>query len=140
MIPDKAKGEKMPVSKAALHGLLQALQEYQECVRLFHDVGAHKDCADCQRFEKGQNAVTAFQYEAFFRESPNSKIPAWRRDILARRLEAIKAIIDRVEARCLAVDGPCPVTSHVITHEEITEIYNLSGGYKAPNPNYKDCP
>jgi hypothetical protein len=68
------------------------------------------------------------------------KVPAWRRDILALRLEAIRMIIEKVDARCAAVDGPCPTTKEMLTTEELCEIYGLAGGYKQPNPNWVDSP
>lgn len=47
---------------------------------------------------------------------------------LESRLQEIRSIIDRVENRCLAVDGPVSNTRHEMTDIELREIYVLAGG------------
>lgn len=44
------------------------------------------------------------------------------------RLDAIKAIIDSVENRCMAADGPVTKTRHEMTDEELRRIYRLASG------------
>lgn len=48
------------------------------------------------------------------------------RDADARRLAAIRAIIEQVDARCAAADGPVPPTLKEMTQDEISTIYALS--------------
>lgn len=44
------------------------------------------------------------------------------------RLRRIKAIIEAVDNRAMATDGPVPPTLQVMTQREISEIYRLAGG------------
>ena len=44
------------------------------------------------------------------------------------RLAAIKLIIETVDNRCMAVDGPVPQTLDEMNQREIAEIYRLAGG------------
>lgn len=47
---------------------------------------------------------------------------------LAKRLIDIRSIIDRVENRAMAVDGPVTNTRIEMTDDELREIYVLAGG------------
>ncbi len=47
---------------------------------------------------------------------------------LRQRLDAIKALIERVDNRCMAADGPVPPKRVEITDDEMRKIYALSGG------------
>ena len=44
------------------------------------------------------------------------------------RLLKIKAIIERVDNRAMATDGPVPSTMQAMTQAEMSEIYRLAGG------------
>lgn len=44
------------------------------------------------------------------------------------RLAAIKEVIEAVDNRCMAVDGPVPSTLDEMSQAEIAEIYRLAGG------------
>lgn len=55
----------------------------------------------------------------------------------AERLKAIVDIIERVDDRCLAADGPVPKTRRQIKDEEIVRIYRLAKGYAAAGPKVK---
>lgn len=44
------------------------------------------------------------------------------------RYEAILTVIDNVETRCMAVDGPVSKTADEITDEELRTIFVLAGG------------
>lgn len=44
------------------------------------------------------------------------------------RLEEIRDIIDTVENRAMAVDGPVSNTRHEMTDKELQNIYLLAGG------------
>lgn len=44
------------------------------------------------------------------------------------RLDKIAEIIEDVDDRCLAVDGPVTPTKDEITADEIRKIYALAGG------------
>lgn len=44
------------------------------------------------------------------------------------RLEQIAGILDSVDRRCMAVDGPVTATRHEITDDELRQIYLLAGG------------
>lgn len=46
----------------------------------------------------------------------------------AQRLAAIRAVIEAVDNRCMAVDGPVPATLDEMSQAEISEIYCLAGG------------
>ncbi len=43
-------------------------------------------------------------------------------------LAQIREIIDRVENRCMAVDGPVTPTTEEMTEDELRRIYVLAGG------------
>lgn len=43
-----------------------------------------------------------------------------------RRLEKIAAIIEQVDNRCMAADGPVTPTNEEITLEELKQIYELA--------------
>jgi len=45
-----------------------------------------------------------------------------------QRFHGIVAVIDGVEIRCMAVDGPVTPTHDEITDEELRTIYVLAGG------------
>ena len=45
-----------------------------------------------------------------------------------QRLRKIRLIIDRVDSRCLAADGPVTPTLQEMNQTEISEIYRLAGG------------
>jgi hypothetical protein len=45
-----------------------------------------------------------------------------------QRLNRIAEIIEFVDHRCQAVDGPVTKTRHEITDDELREIYKLAGG------------
>jgi hypothetical protein len=45
-----------------------------------------------------------------------------------QRLRRIREIIEAVDTRAMATDGPVPPTLQVMTQREISEIYRLSGG------------
>lgn len=45
-----------------------------------------------------------------------------------KRLEKIAEIIERVDNRCAAVDGPVTPTREEITGRELIEIYKLAKG------------
>lgn len=47
------------------------------------------------------------------------------------RLKRIAGVIETVDQRCLAVDGPVPKTRELITDDELREIYRLAGGKPA---------
>lgn len=47
---------------------------------------------------------------------------------LQKRLARIKELIEAVEQRCLAVDGPVSKTCDEITDADLKEIYRLAGG------------
>jgi hypothetical protein len=49
-------------------------------------------------------------------------------DMLRARLQAIKEIIDGVESRCMAVDGPVTNTRREMSDVELQRIYRLAGG------------
>lgn len=44
------------------------------------------------------------------------------------RLTSIKEIIDGIENRCMAAEGPVTNTRHEMTDEELQRIYRLAGG------------
>lgn len=44
------------------------------------------------------------------------------------RLTSIREIIDGIENRCMAADGPVTNTRHEMTDEELRRIYRLAGG------------
>lgn len=44
------------------------------------------------------------------------------------RLASIKEIIDGIENRCMAGDGPVTNTRHEMSDEELRRIYRLAGG------------
>ena len=46
----------------------------------------------------------------------------------AERLARIKEIIFGIENRCMAADGPVPLTSQEITEREVQKIYALTCG------------
>lgn len=46
--------------------------------------------------------------------------------VLEARLERIAKIIEAVDVRATAVDGPVPRTLEVMTQEEMTEIYAVA--------------
>jgi hypothetical protein len=50
----------------------------------------------------------------------------------AARLARIALIIECVEARCMAVDGPVPRTLEVMHEAELMDIYQIASGKKAP--------
>lgn len=54
-----------------------------------------------------------------------SELVFWLRNS-NNRLKEIHGIIDVVEQRCLAADGPVTKTHNEITDEELREIYKLS--------------
>lgn len=54
-----------------------------------------------------------------------------------KRLELIAAIIEGVDQRCSANDGPVSTTKEEITAAEIIEIYRLASG-KIPRKREKD--
>lgn len=45
------------------------------------------------------------------------------------RLTRIASIIERVDERCMAVDGPVTPTLQEMTQEEISAVYALAIGY-----------
>lgn len=45
-----------------------------------------------------------------------------------KRLQRIKEIIEAVDTRAMACDGPVPPTLKEMTQREISEIYRLAGG------------
>ena len=47
---------------------------------------------------------------------------------VAQALTAIRRIIETVDLRAMAADGPVTPTLQEMTQEEISEIYRLSGG------------
>ena len=47
---------------------------------------------------------------------------------LVARLDGIVQIIEAVDRRCMAADGPVPKTREEITDEEMRAIYKLAGG------------
>ena len=47
---------------------------------------------------------------------------------MLERLNRITRIIEQVDNRCMAVDGPVSSTLEEMTQEEISEIYRLSKG------------
>jgi hypothetical protein len=47
------------------------------------------------------------------------------------RLDSIKEIIDGIENRCMAADGPVTNTRHEMSDEELRRIYRLAGGTTA---------
>lgn len=51
-----------------------------------------------------------------------------QRDDARFKLERIKDIIDLVENRCLAADGPVTNTRYEMTDAELQSIYTLAGG------------
>ncbi len=53
-------------------------------------------------------------------------------DMLRSRLLAIKEIIDGIENRCMAVDGPVTNTRVEMTDAELQRIYRLAGGQVQP--------
>ena len=54
--------------------------------------------------------------------------------IFAReQLDKIAAIIEGVEIRCQAADGPVPWTKEEITEEELKEIYKLATAHRRKN-------
>ncbi len=46
----------------------------------------------------------------------------------AERLQSIREIIERVENRCMAADGPVTNTRQEMTDDELRAIYVLAGG------------
>lgn len=46
----------------------------------------------------------------------------------ASRLAEIAAIIEHVDSRCMAADGPVTKTRHEITDDELRRIYRLAKG------------
>jgi hypothetical protein len=44
------------------------------------------------------------------------------------RLRQIKGIIDAVENRCMAADGPVTNTRYEMSDDELRRIYRLAGG------------
>ncbi len=50
------------------------------------------------------------------------------RNDFKRRLTQIAQIIEAVDDRCLAADGPVTPTNQEITIDEIRKIYRLAGG------------
>ncbi len=52
--------------------------------------------------------------------------------MLRARLQSIKEIIDGVENRCMAADGPVTNTRAEMTDDELRRIYRLAGGRIAP--------
>lgn len=48
------------------------------------------------------------------------------------RLFSIKEIIDSIENRCMAADGPVTNTRHEMSDEELRRIYRLAGGKVKP--------
>jgi hypothetical protein len=48
--------------------------------------------------------------------------------MLEARMRSIRGIIDAVENRCMAADGPVTNTRHEMTDEELQRIYRLAGG------------
>lgn len=54
-----------------------------------------------------------------------TKLVYWLRNA-GKRLKEIHGIIDVVEQRCLAADGPVTKTHNEITDEELRQIYKLS--------------
>ena len=52
--------------------------------------------------------------------------------MLRARLHSIKEIIDMVENRCMAADGPVTNTRHEMSDEELRRIYRLAGGTVQP--------
>lgn len=46
----------------------------------------------------------------------------------SKRFSRIREVIERVDGRALAADGPVPPTEEEITGEEMREIYRLAGG------------
>lgn len=47
---------------------------------------------------------------------------------LERRLQRIASIIEQVDVRCMAADGPVTPTLSEMTQAEISEIYGLAAG------------
>lgn len=45
-----------------------------------------------------------------------------------QRLDRIREIIEMVDDRAMATDGPVPTTMQTMTQEEMSEIYTLAGG------------
>jgi hypothetical protein len=48
----------------------------------------------------------------------------------AERLREIAEIIERVDQRCMAADGPVQKTLHEMDHSELRRIYLLATGSK----------
>lgn len=46
----------------------------------------------------------------------------------SKRFSRIREVIERVDGRALAADGPVPPTEQEVTGEEMREIYRLAGG------------
>jgi len=49
-------------------------------------------------------------------------------EALKHRLDKIRDIIEDVDNRCMAVDGPVTPTEREITAAELKRIYKLAGG------------
>lgn len=49
----------------------------------------------------------------------------------AERLAEIRRIIERIENRCMAVDGPVTPTTQKITEQELRDIYKLTNPPKS---------
>jgi hypothetical protein len=55
-----------------------------------------------------------------------------QRSAPGKRLAQIAAIIEAVDQRCLAADGPVSNTRHEMTDHEMRTIYWLAGGKITP--------
>lgn len=63
------------------------------------------------------------------RRRGDSLLAAMRqRDAAWSKLDQIKDIIDGIENRCMAADGPVTNTRHEMTDDELRRIYMLAGG------------
>lgn len=51
-----------------------------------------------------------------------------RTEKLAERLSTIASILEAVDNRCMAVDGPVRLTREEIRDHELAEIYRLAKG------------
>jgi 5-methylcytosine-specific restriction endonuclease McrA len=107
----RCERDDIPLHFDHIHGVtyqLRALSQHMRIVRLRREVAAGEIQLLCEICNK--------------RKGKPMKRTA------AQRLQRIREIIELVDHRALATDGPVPSTMQCMTQKEMDEIYRLAGG------------
>lgn len=86
----------------------------------------HEFCQVCAPEAWKRNVVLRAERESFRRGQ--DKVIDKEVAKYQKRFTKIRGIIETVEQRCMAVDGPVTPTHEEITDDELRKIYKLAGG------------